>query len=114
MRGKQLLVIALAATALLATVGARAEGNAVHGVARVVLGAALPAAAPGQELSLRRVTFAPRASIPDEVHPGMQVVYVVSGHLGLQVLGGVALVRRVQPDGSMGPQQEIHTGPQPL
>ncbi|TLU70480.1 hypothetical protein [Lichenicoccus roseus] len=114
MGGKKLLIVALAAPALFATVTTRAQDNAVHGVARVVLGAALPAAAPGQELSLRRVTFAPKASIPGEVHPGMQVVSVVSGHLGLQVLGGVALVRRVQPDGSMGPQQEVHAGPTAL
>ena len=114
MRWKKLLVVALAAPALFAAVDARAQDNAVHGVARVVLGAALPAAAPGQELSLRRVTFAPKANIPGEVHSGMQVVYVVSGHLGLQVLGGVALVRRVQPDGSMGPQQEVHAGPHSL
>lgn len=92
----------------------RAQDGAVSGVSRIVLGAALPAAAPGQELSLRRVTFAPRASIPGEVHPGMQVIYVVSGHLQLQVLGGVALVRRVQPDGSMGAQEEIHAAPTPV
>ncbi len=93
---------------------ALAQDNAVEGVSRVILGAGLPAAAPGQELSIRRVTFAPKASIPGEVHPGMQVIYVVSGHLDMQILGGAAFVRRVQADGSLGPQEEVHAGSTPI
>jgi hypothetical protein len=93
---------------------ALAQDNAVEGVSRVILGAGLPAAAPGQELSIRRVTFAPKASIPGEVHPGMQVIYVVSGHVDMQILGGSAFIRRVQPDGGMGPQEEVHAGPTPV
>jgi hypothetical protein len=93
---------------------ALAEDAPVPPVSRVILGSGLPAAAPGQELSLRRVTFAPKASIPGEVHPGMQVISVVSGHLDIQVLGGAMFVRRVQSDGSMGPQEEVHAGPTPV
>jgi hypothetical protein len=104
----------VAGSILLATSGVQAQDNAVSGVSRVILGAGLPAAAPGQELSLRRVTFAPKASIPGEVHSGMQVVYVVSGHLDLQVLGGAAFIRRSQADGVMGPQEEVHAGPTPV
>jgi hypothetical protein len=94
--------------------GALAQNAAIPGVSRVILGSGLPAAAPGQELSFRRVTFAPKANIPGEVHPGMQVIYVVSGHLDIQVLGGAMFVRRVQSDGSMGPQEEVHAGPAPI
>jgi hypothetical protein len=93
---------------------ALAEDAAVPAVSRIILGAGLPAAAPGQELSIRRVTFAPKASIPGEVHPGMQVIYVVSGHLDMQILGGSAFIRRVQPDGGTGPQEEVHAGPTPV
>ena len=84
-----------------------AQDGGTAGVSRTPLGAGLPAAAPGQELSLRRVTFAPGASIPGEVHSGMQVVFVVSGRLGLQVLGREAVVRRARPDGSMGPEERL-------
>jgi hypothetical protein len=94
--------------------GALAQDDAVPAVSRIILGAGLPAAAPGQELSIRRVPFAPKASIPGEVHPGMQVVYIVSGHLDMQILGGSAFIRRVQPDGAMGPQEEVHAGPAPI
>jgi hypothetical protein len=94
--------------------GALAQDKPVPPVSRVILGSGLPAAAPGQELSLRRVTFGPKANIPGEVHPGMQVIYVVSGHLDIQVLGGAMFVRRVQPDGSMAPQEEVHAGPMPI
>jgi len=93
---------------------ALAEDKPIPPVSRVILGSGLPAAAQGQELSMRRVTFGPKASIPGEVHPGMQVIYVVSGHVDIQVLGGAMFVRRVQPDGSMGPPEEVHAGPTPI
>jgi hypothetical protein len=107
-----LLVIA---GAVLGVAGAdQPAGGAGSGVSRVMLGAGSPAAAPGQELSLRRVTFAPNARVPAEIHPGMQVIYVVSGHLTLRILGGTAIVRRVQPDGSMSAPQEVQAGPTPV
>lgn len=103
-----------ALTLLLAASASRAQGGAVPGVSRDMLGAGSPAAAAGQELSLRRVTFAPKASIPGEVHSGMQVVYIVSGRLGLQVLGGSAVVRRAQPDGNMSAPEEVRASPKPV
>ncbi len=85
------------------------EGS--KGVSRVVLGQGLPAAAPGEELSLRRVTFQPGARIPGEIHSGMQVVYVVSGTLGLVVKGGEGQVRRAAADGSQGPVKTVNASP---
>ena len=93
---------------------ALAQDAGVKGVSRTVLGSGQPVAAPGLELSLRRVVFAPGATIPGEVHSGMQVIYVLSGHLSLQVLGGSAVVRRALPDGSMGPATEVRAGPNPV
>ncbi|MBB3349712.1 hypothetical protein [Sphingomonas sp. BK069] len=93
---------------------ASAQDAGVKGVTRTVLGSGQPVAAPGLELSLRRVVFAPGATISGEVHSGMQVIYVLSGRLSLQVLGGSAMVRRALPDGSMGPATEIKAGPTPV
>lgn len=104
---------AIASVAMCAS-ASLAQNGVANGVTRDMLGAGSPAAAAGQELSLRRVTFAPKASIPAEVHSGMQVVYVVSGHLGLQVLGGVAVVRRAQSDGNMSSPEEVRVGPKPI
>lgn len=97
-----------------AQTGGAAEGGArlgTAGVSRVVLGSGIPDAAPGHELSIRRVTFAPGAHIPGEIHPGMQIVYVVSGTLGLTVKGGQAEVRRALPGGAQGPVEVIAAGP---
>jgi hypothetical protein len=109
MMKSSLLVTALTLTAL--TSPATAQDTGVKGVSRTVLGSGQPVAASGLELSLRRVVFAPGAKIPGEVHSGMQVIYVLSGHLSLQVLGGSATVRKALPDGSMGPAIEIKASP---
>ncbi len=101
-------------TLLCAAIPARAQDAGVPGVTRDVLGSGLPAAAPGQELGLRRVAFAPGASIPGEVHSGAQVILVVSGTLGLQVMGGEVVIRRAGPDGIMGEPQTIKAGPDQL
>jgi hypothetical protein len=110
---KSFMGVAIVA-ALAAPFASHAQDNTVTGVSRVVLGSGLPVAASGQELSFRRVTFAPKANIPGEVHSGMQVIYVLSGRLDFQVLGGVAIVRRAQPDGTIGPPIEVHAGPSPV
>jgi len=101
-------------TLLCVAAPARAQDAGSPGVTRDVLGSGLPAAAPGQELGLRRVTFAPGASIPGEVHSGAQVILVVSGTLGLQVMGGEVVVRRANPDGTVGEPQTIKAGPDQL
>lgn len=94
---------AIAAAGLSPAPARSAEAGPPARPSRVVLASGSPAAAPGWELSVRRVTFAPGVAIPGEIHPGMQVVYVVSGELTLRVLGGQAQARRALPDGSQGP-----------
>lgn len=81
------------------------------GVSRVVLNQGLPSATPGWELSVRRVTFQPGARIPGEIHPGMQVLYIVSGTLNLKVLGGEAKVTRAKADGTQSAVETFKPGP---
>ena len=77
---------------------------------RAILSQGLPTGAPGWELSLRRVTFAPGVTIPGEIHPGMQIVYIVSGTLNLKVLGGEAKVTRALADGTQGAVETFKPG----
>ena len=107
-------VCRLLVTLLCAALPARAQDAGSPGVTRDMLGAGLPAAAPGQELGMRRVTFAPGASIPGEVHSGAQIILIVSGTLGLQVMGGEVVIRRANPDGTMGEPQTVKAGPDQL
>lgn len=59
-----------------------------------LLGHGLPAAAPGFDLSLYRVTFGVGAVLPPHTHPGASIVYVESGTLGFTSLeGDVYLIR---------------------
>lgn len=78
---------------------------------RTILAQGLPATTPGWELSLRRVTFAPGVAIPGEIHPGMQIIYIMSGTLNLKVLGGEARVQRAQQDGSQGTVETFKASP---
>ncbi len=82
-----------------------------RGVSRVVLNQGLPSATPGWELSVRRVTFKSGARIPGEIHPGMQVVYIVSGTLNLKVLGGEAKVTRAKADSTQGAVESFKPSP---
>ena len=58
-----------------------------------LLGAAPPA--PGQALTLIRLTFAPGASLPPHINPGTTIAFVESGTLALGAVAGVAEIRRV-------------------
>lgn len=107
----------LAVGAVLVTKSGRLDAQGTNstagnkGVSRVALNQGLPSAAPGWELSVRRVTFEPGARIPGEIHPGMQVVYIVSGTLNLKVLGGEAKVTRAKADGTQSAVETFKPGP---
>lgn len=58
------------------------------------LGHGLPTNAPGQVLTLERITLAPGAGFPVHVHPGAYVVMVESGTLEFPILKGEAIVTR--------------------
>ena len=98
-----LLGLAVAAAGLSAAQAQDAAANKAARPTRTVLGTASPKHTPGWELSVRRVTFAPGVAIPGEIHPGPQIVTIISGELTLRVLGGEAQARRVLPDGTQGP-----------
>ncbi len=60
----------------------------------LILGHGLPANAPGQVLTLERITLAPGAAFPVHIHPGAYVVTVESGTLEFPILKGEAVVTR--------------------
>ena len=64
------------------------------GVTREVLAAVQPSNAPGEELLLTRVTFAPGGGLAPHVHPGTQLLVVESGTLRFVVVDGEAPVTR--------------------
>lgn len=69
------------------------------GVTSQLLGGGQPAAAPGLELTLRRITIAPDGRIPPHSHPGALVIFVEAGSLGYTALGGTILGSQMGADG---------------
>ncbi len=76
-------------------------------IVRTMLLSATPFAAPGWELSLRRVTYQPGAGNSGEVHVGQQIVLLVEGQLSVRAMTGQLTVRRAQPDGTPGPPEAV-------
>ncbi|MGI8510589.1 MAG: cupin domain-containing protein [Gemmatimonadaceae bacterium] len=97
------LILTLAVVAICALLGANTSQLAAHGgtpatdttpITDVSLGHGLPGNAPGQVLTLERITLAPGAAFPVHVHPGAYVVMVESGTLEFPILKGEAVVTR--------------------
>ena len=80
------------------------------GVSATLLGSGKTTAAPGHELSLRRVTIEPGGSIPAHTHPGALVIYVESGAWGYTTLGGLAQITRAATNGTPGPTEDMPVG----
>ena len=74
------------------------------------MGAGQPAAAPGLELTLRRLTIAPGGGLAAHHHPGALVFIVEAGTSGYTVLGGTAQVTRAATDGTPAPAEAIPVG----
>ena len=74
-------------------------------IQRIVYGPTSPPNAPGQELTLQRITIAPSAKLPEHFHEGTQVATVRAGVLTYNVVSGTVQVARV--DGSTS----LVTGP---
>ncbi len=70
------------------------------GITTQPMGAGQPAAAPGLELTLRRLTIAPGGGIPAHSHPGALVIFVEAGTWGYTALGGTALLTRAGATGT--------------
>ncbi len=96
--------------ALLLTGGVHSRARPAHsaslpptqatGVFVLGLGGGEPAATPGLELTLRRVTVAPGGVVPAHSHPGALVIAVEAGAFAYTALGGTALVYRASADGT--------------
>ena len=80
------------------------------GVSAVLLGGGQPAAAPGYELTLRRITIAPGGGIPAHTHPGALVIYLESGTWGYTALGGTARLTRAAAAGTPAAAEDLPIG----
>ncbi len=74
------------------------------------IGAGQPAAAPGLELTLRRLTIAPGGRLPAHSHPGAVLFFVEAGTSVYRVLGGTAQVTRAAAGGTPAPAEAIPVG----
>ena len=70
------------------------------GVTSQAMGGGQPEAAPGLELTLRRITLAPGGRIPAHSHPGALVIFVEAGTWGYTALGGTAVLTRAGAAGT--------------
>ena len=74
------------------------------------IGAGQPAAAPGLELTLRRLTIAPGGRLPAHTHPGTVLFVAEAGTSVYRVLGGTAQLTRAAAAGTPAPAEEIPVG----
>ena len=80
-------------------------------ISTVILGGGETAAAPGHELTLRRVTLPPGTGIPAHTHPGALVIYIEQGTWGYTALSGTARLTRAAADGaSPAPAEDLAMG----
>jgi hypothetical protein len=108
--------VALVALGLVTTQSAAQEGTpaapmgVAAGVTAQVLGSGTPDAAPDHQLGLRRLTWAPGATVDNHHHPGALVLTVESGALGYTVLEGEVTVVRAATNGTPGPSEQLMPG----
>jgi quercetin dioxygenase-like cupin family protein len=110
------IFVALIALGLVTTRSAAQEGTpaAAPGIAMGVTaqlrGSGTPNVAADHELALRRITFAPGATVDNHHHPGALALTVESGALGYTVLEGEVTVVRAATNGTPGPSEELTPG----
>ena len=80
------------------------------GVTVQLIGAGQPAAAPGLELTLRRLTLAPGGRLPAHTHPGTVLFVAEAGTSVYRVLGGTAQLTRAAAAGTPAPAEAIPVG----
>ncbi len=80
------------------------------GTTTQAMGVGQPAAAPGLELSLRRITIAPGGRVPAHSHPGALVIFVEAGTWGYTALGGTVQLTRAAVGGTPTPAETMPMG----
>lgn len=110
------LLLALAAMALVGC-GDDDDAIAATDVTREVFASALPATAPGQDLTLSRVVIPAGASLAAHHHPGPQLAWISAGTLTYTVESGEVTIRRsagtpdeVEETVGAGETTDIETG----
>jgi len=81
-----------------------------EGITAEVLASAQPSNAPGQELAIRRVTFAPGGGLVPHTHPGAQLIWLESGTLHLVVVEGELPIQRAPSAATPGPSETLSGG----
>ena len=108
--------VALAALGFVTTRSAAQEGTPAAapagavGVTVEVRGTGTPDAAADHQLGLRRLTFAPEATIATHAHPGALVLTVESGALGYTLQEGDVTLIRAATNGTPGPTEQLEPG----
>ena len=87
-----------------------ASPTGAPGVTAQLMGVGQPAATPGLELSLRRITNPPGGRVPAHSHPGALVIFVESGTFGYTALGGTAQLTRAAVAGTPTPPEVMPMG----
>lgn len=80
------------------------------GTTAQVLGSGQPVAAPGLELSLRRIVHVPGGRVPGHSHPGALVIFVEAGTWGYTPLGGTIQLTRAAVNGTPTPAENLEMG----
>jgi quercetin dioxygenase-like cupin family protein len=79
-------------------------------VSAVLLGGGEPAAAPGHELTLRRITLPPGTGVPAHSHPGALVIYIEQGTWGYTALSGTVRLTRASQEGATPAPEDLAMG----
>jgi len=99
--------VAVATVALLASGAGGASDQYSNQTTRAVVGEAPPPEAPGDLLTVAKVTIPPKGLVSKHRHPVMQIATVISGRLRYTVFEGTAYVTR---SGKTTQSQEMITG----
>ncbi len=84
------------------------------GTTAQIMGSGQPAATPGLELTLRRITHTPGGRVPAHSHPGALVIFVERGTWGYTPLGGTVQLTRAATGGTPTPSEALPMGTEVL
>lgn len=105
-----LLATSMASAAVAQDASPAASPTGAVGVTTQLMGSGQPSAAPGLELSLRRITLAPGGHVPPHSHPGALVIFVEEGTWGYTALGGTTQLTRAGAEGTPAPAEAMPVG----
>jgi len=105
-----LLLAASKSSAAVAQDASPAASPVAVGITTQLMGSGQPAAAPGMELALRRVTIASGGYLPAHSHPGAHIIVVEAGTWGYTALVDTAQLTRAVAEGTPAPAETLPNG----